>query len=46
MKKINMDFRAAGENRLLQLSYIDEFRNEAYENARIYKEWTKIWHDK
>ena len=36
----------AGEKRLLQLSELDEFRNEAYENARIYKEKTKSWHDK
>lgn len=25
---------------------MDEFRHEAYENARIYKECTKNWHDK
>ena len=31
---------------MLQLSELDEFRNEAYENARIYKEKTKAWHDK
>ena len=29
-----------------QLSELDEFRNEAYKNARIYKEKTKAWHDK
>ena len=31
---------------MLQLSELDEFRNEAYENARIYKERTKALHDK
>ena len=31
---------------MLQLSELDEFRNKAYENARIYKEKTKAWHDK
>ena len=31
---------------MLQLSELDEFRNEAYENARIYKEMTKAWNDK
>ena len=36
----------AGEKRMLQLSELDEFRNESYENARIYKEKTKAWHDK
>ena len=41
-----MDSTLAGEKRLLQLSELDEFRNEAYENALIYKEKTKAWHDK
>ena len=31
---------------MLQLSELEKFRNEAYENARIYKEKTKAWHDK
>ena len=31
---------------MLQLSEFDEFCNEAYENARIYKEKMKAWHDK
>ena len=31
---------------MLQLSELDEFRNEAYEKALIYKERTKAWHDK
>ena len=41
-----MDGKVVGEKRLLQLNELDEFRNEAYENARIYKENTKAWHDK
>ena len=41
-----MDSKVAGEKRMLQLSELDEFCNEAYENARIYKEKTKAWHDK
>ena len=45
-RQFNMDSTLAGEKRLLQLSELDEFRNEAYENARIYKEKTKAWHDK
>ena len=45
-RQLNMDNTLAGDKRLLQLSEIDEFRNEAYENARIYKEKTKAWHDK
>ena len=31
---------------MIQLSEFDEFRNEAYEKARIYKEKMKAWHDK
>ena len=41
-----MDSKVAGEKRMLQLSELDEFCNEAYENARIYKEKMKAWHDK
>ena len=41
-----MDSKEAGEKRMLQLSELDGFRNEAYENARIYKEKMKAWHDK
>ena len=43
---LNMDSKVPGEKRMLQLSELDEFRNEAYENARIYKEKAKAWHDK
>ncbi|KAK6161388.1 hypothetical protein DH2020_004769 [Rehmannia glutinosa] len=45
VKKLNFDFQAAGEKRLLHLNEIEEFRDEAYENSRIYKERTKRWHD-
>ena len=41
-----MDSKMAGEKRMLQLSELKEFRNEAYETAKIYKEKTKAWHDK
>ncbi|KAM6600262.1 hypothetical protein CsatA_019871 [Cannabis sativa] len=46
MKTLNMDLKAAGQKRLLQLDELEEFRNEAYENAKIYKERTKRWHDR
>ena len=36
----------AGKTRLLKLSSLDEWRNEAYENARLFKEKVKRWHDK
>ena len=41
-----MDSKVAGEKWMLQLSELDEFHDEAYENARIYKEKMKAWHDK
>ena len=45
MKKLNYDFKAAKEKRLLQLNELEELRNEAYNNVRIYKDKTKKWHD-
>ena len=45
IKKLNFDFKAAKEDRLLQLNELEELRNEAYDNARIYKDKTKKWHD-
>ncbi|XP_050207636.1 uncharacterized protein LOC126657055 [Mercurialis annua] len=45
IKKLNYDFKAVGEKRLLQLNELDEFRFDAYENAKLYKERTKKWHD-
>ena len=46
IKKLNCDFQAAKEKRLLQMNGLEELRNDAYDNARIYKEKTKRWHDK
>ena len=45
IKKQNIEFPAAKEKRLLQLNELEELRNEAYDNARIYKDKTKKWHD-
>ena len=45
IKKLNFDLNASGEQRRLQLNELKEFQNEAYENARLYKEHTKKWHD-
>ena len=45
-RMLNIDSKVAGEKRMLQLSELDEFHNEMYENAQIYKEKTKPWHDK
>ena len=40
IKKFNCDFQVAKEKRLLQMNKLKELRNEAYDNARIYKEMT------
>ena len=45
IKKLNFDFKTAKEKRLLQLSELEELRNEAYDNATIYEDKTKKWHD-
>ena len=45
IKKLNCDFQVSNEKRLLQMNELEELRNEAYDNARIYKEKTKRWHD-
>jgi hypothetical protein len=45
IKKLNYDYQAAGEKRKLQLNELEEIRNDAYENAKIYKEKTKLFHD-
>jgi hypothetical protein len=41
VKELNRDFKPAGKKRLLDLSFLDEWRSEAYENARIFKEKVK-----
>ena len=46
IKNLNMNFEAAGERRILELHELEELRLDAYENARIYKEKTKLWHDR
>ncbi|CAN6567563.1 unnamed protein product [Malus baccata var. baccata] len=46
VRKFNMDIDEAGLHRKLQLNELEEIRNEAYENARLYKEKTKAFHDK
>jgi hypothetical protein len=46
VKELNRDFKLAGKKRLLDLSSLDEWRSEAYENARLFKEKVKQWHDR
>ena len=45
IKKLNFNLKIAKEEILLQLNELEELRNEAYDNARIYKDKTKKWHD-
>ncbi|XP_073275444.1 uncharacterized protein [Primulina huaijiensis] len=44
VKNLNFDLKASGDVRKLQLNEMEEFCNDAYENAKIYKEQTKKWH--
>ncbi|KAM1582301.1 hypothetical protein ACFX10_030054 [Malus domestica] len=46
VKTFNIDLDAAGVHRKLQLNELEKIRHEAYENARIYKDKTKAYHDK
>jgi hypothetical protein len=41
VKELNRDFKLADKKRLLDLSSLDEWRNKAYENARLFKEKVK-----
>ena len=45
VKKLNCDLQAPKEKIFLQFSELEELRNEAYDNTRIYKDKTKKWHD-
>ncbi|XP_012477590.1 uncharacterized protein LOC105793211 [Gossypium raimondii] len=45
IKKMNMDWIVT-EHKLLELNEMEEFKDQAYENAKLYKEKTKRWHDK
>ena len=46
IKTLNLSYTAEGEKRILDINELEELRLDAYENARIYKERTKKWHDK
>ena len=46
LQQLNMDMSAAGEKRLMQLNELDEFRLQAYENSKLYKDKVKRWHDR
>ncbi|KAJ9553842.1 hypothetical protein OSB04_017887 [Centaurea solstitialis] len=46
IKELNMSLDEAGKKRILQLCEMEEHRYFSYENAKLYKENTKKWHDK
>ena len=46
IRNLNFNLKEAGEKRLLQLNELEEMCNDSYENAKIYNERTKRWHDK
>ena len=46
IKQLNLDLESTGQKRKLQLAELEELRNEAYDNSKITKEKTKIFHDK
>ena len=43
--QMNMNLDKAGKKRLLDIAQLEELRLRAYENAKIYKEKMKSWHD-
>ena len=42
---MNFDLKASSAERLLSLNELEEFKSEACDNARLYKDKTKRWHD-
>ena len=46
IRNLNFNLKEASEKILLQLNELKEMCNDSYENAKIYKEKTKRWHDK
>ena len=46
IKELNYDFKLVGEKRLFDISSLDEWRTQTYENAKLFKEKVKRWHDR
>jgi hypothetical protein len=46
IKKWNMDLKVARTKRKIQIAKLEEWREKAYHNAKLYKERTKRWHNK
>ena len=46
IKNLNFDLSVAGTQRKLQITELEELRNDAYDNSRLYKAKMKAAHDK
>ena len=46
IKELIYDFKLVDDKRLFDISSLDEWRTQAYENAKFFKEKVKRWHDK
>ena len=46
VKELNYDFKLASEKRLFDISSLDEWKTQAYENAKLFKQKVKRWHEK
>lgn len=46
IKKLSLDAKLVGQDRVTLLNELEEFRLHAYDNAKFYKEKTKKWYDK
>ena len=45
-RALNFDLKKARMKSLLQLNELEELRMNAYKNVKLYKDHTKLWHDK
>ncbi|XP_070014060.1 uncharacterized protein [Nicotiana sylvestris] len=46
LRQLNLDMEITGTNRVTGLHELEEFRFQAFESARLYKERIKLMHDK
>ncbi|KAK5843613.1 hypothetical protein PVK06_006071 [Gossypium arboreum] len=46
IRQCNMELEPARKSRKLDIQELEEIGNDAYENARIYKNKTKLFHDR
>ncbi|GJU66433.1 reverse transcriptase domain-containing protein [Tanacetum coccineum] len=46
LRSYNLDLKLVGEKRFLQLHELNELRLQAYENSKLYKARTKVYHDR